>query len=74
MSHILDRPVWSALNTVHASHAEGDGRALRYSPSIIPFGAHKGGAPDNLVALGNLLAQGDMMLMVETDQIAIPDG
>lgn len=37
MSHILDRPVWSALRTAHAALAEGGEDARRYPPSIVPL-------------------------------------
>lgn len=35
----LDNPVWHSLVGVHARLAEGDGRARRYPPDVIPLGA-----------------------------------
>ncbi len=35
----LDNPVWHSLRTSHRGLAEGDERALRYRPEVIPLGA-----------------------------------
>lgn len=48
MSHILDRPIWSALETAHASLAEGNALARRYPPSIVPFAASADNSPESL--------------------------
>lgn len=74
MSHILDRPAWSALNSVHAEHAEGDYRALRYDPSIVPFGAPAEDTPEHVAALGALIAPGQMMALVEAGPVTVPQG
>jgi ribosomal protein S18 acetylase RimI-like enzyme len=36
---VLDRPIWTALTTVHAGLAEGDGLARRYPEAIGPLAA-----------------------------------
>jgi ribosomal protein S18 acetylase RimI-like enzyme len=74
MSHILDRPVWNALNNAHAIFAEGDGDALRYRPSIVPFAAPAGDRPQEIAALGRLLAPGEAMVLVEAGPVTVPDG
>ncbi|SCW53623.1 FR47-like protein [Rhizobium mongolense subsp. loessense] len=74
MRHILDRPIWSALDTAHASLAEGNAQARRYPPSIVPFAASADDAPESLEALENLPEADETMLLVEAGPIAIPRG
>jgi ribosomal protein S18 acetylase RimI-like enzyme len=74
MKHILDRPIWSALDTAHASLAEGGERARRYPPSIVPFAAAADHTPESLEALENLPIADETMLLVEAGSIAIPRG
>jgi predicted GNAT family acetyltransferase len=74
MRHILDRPIWSALGTAHASLAEGNEKARRYPPSIVPFAASADETPESLEALENLPEADETMLLVEAGPIAIPRG
>jgi predicted GNAT family acetyltransferase len=74
MSHILDRPAWNALNTVHAPLAEGDALARRYLPSVVPFAASRDDTPDSLAALASLPIGEETMALVEAGPIAVPDG
>ncbi|AVA20605.1 MULTISPECIES: GNAT family N-acetyltransferase [unclassified Rhizobium] len=72
MSHILDRPAWNALRTAHATLAEGNERARRYPPSIVPFAAPADDTAESLEALENLPAADEAMALVEANPIAIP--
>ncbi|AVC49848.1 putative GNAT family acetyltransferase [Rhizobium leguminosarum] len=72
MKHILDRPIWSALETAHADLAEGNEKARRYPPSIVPFAASANDAPESLDALEELPAPEESMILVEAGPIAIP--
>ena len=74
MSHILDRPIWSALNSSHAHLAEGQGGARRYPPSIIPFAQSESDDPDNLAALAALAAPGDELFIAQATPILLPRG
>ena len=74
MSHILDRPVWSALETAHASLAEGNGDARRYPPSIVPFAASADNTAEGLDALARLPADEEVMAIVEAEPIIVPQG
>jgi len=74
MPHILDRPIWTALETAHADLAEGGKKARRYPPSIVPFAASADDAPESLDALENLPSSDESMLLVEAGPIAIPPG
>ena len=75
MSHILDRPVWSALTTRHAALAEGGDLARRYDPSIVPFAAARDDSgEESLRALGALAGPGENLLLLQADEIALPRG
>lgn len=74
MSHILDRPIWSALRTAHAALAEGDEWARRYPPSIVPFAASADNSRESLEALQDLPAAGEVMALVEAAPVVLPEG
>ncbi|MBB3590025.1 putative GNAT family acetyltransferase [Rhizobium sp. BK529] len=74
MNHVLDRPVWNALQTTHADLAEGGKRAMRYPPSIVPFAAAADDGRESLEALENLPADDEVMAIVEAGPVTIPDG
>ncbi|TKB30567.1 MAG: GNAT family N-acetyltransferase, partial [Mesorhizobium sp.] len=70
MRHLLDRPIWSALQTRHRAFAEGDNLAMRYRPSIVPFAA----TGESLQALGELVSPGESVILLQSDAIALPAG
>ena len=72
MKHVLDRPVWSALRTRHASLAEGDTLARRYPISIAPFAATDNEGNESLRALAKLASTGDNVLLLMADPIVAP--
>lgn len=74
MSHILDRPIWSALRTAHAALAEGSERAWRYPPSIVPFAAVADNSRQSLEALERLPVADEIMALVEAEPITVPQG
>ncbi|MDI7860835.1 GNAT family N-acetyltransferase [Rhizobiaceae bacterium n13] len=74
MTHILDRPVWNALRTAHASFAEGSGCARRYPPSIVPFAAAADDTRESLEALERLPTSDEAMAIVEAGPITVPEG
>ncbi|KAA1178166.1 GNAT family N-acetyltransferase [Rhizobium tropici] len=74
MSHILDRPAWSALRTAHATLAEGSELALRYPPSIVPFAAPADDTAESLEALQSLPAADEIMALVEAVPLPLPQG
>jgi len=73
-SHILDRPIWSALETAHASLAEGNAHARRYPPSIVPFAASADNSVESLEALARLPSGEEVMAIVEAEPIIVPEG
>lgn len=64
MTHPLDRPAWSALNSGQSHLAVGDDRAKRYAEGYAVFLASANDTPDRLSAMAALNpAEGGMILM-----------
>lgn len=74
MRHILDRPIWSALETRHAALSEGGILAKRYVPSVSAFAATGDDAPESLEALRQLATPEDKLLLVQATDIVLPEG
>ncbi|QKD00877.1 GNAT family N-acetyltransferase [Mesorhizobium loti] len=72
MKHVLDRPVWSALQTRHQAFAQGGKLARRYSPSIALFAATATDDAASLQALSDLVGPGESVIMAQSDTIALP--
>lgn len=71
--HLLDRPVWSALNMGWSGLALGDARALRLDPDYGPFGAASDFTPQSLHALAALiLADGQLWTVEVGDMPTVP--
>lgn len=67
--HLLDRPVWSALNMGWSGLALGDARALRLDPDHGPFGAAADFTPQSLQALAALIPADGQLWTVEVDDM-----
>ncbi|MDT3375714.1 GNAT family N-acetyltransferase [Labrys neptuniae] len=74
MSHCLDRPVWTALSSAHATLAEGNRHARRYPAAIVPFAATASDDAGSLQALADLVPDGDSVVLAQADAVAIPPG
>lgn len=74
MAHVLDRPIWTALNSRHAGLAEGGPRAKRYPAAVSAFAATGDETPESLAALGALAAPGETLIVVQADPIPLPEG
>lgn len=70
--HELDRPAWASLTSRHAGFAEGDTRARRYRPAIVPFAASADDSPESLSALGALLKPGETAVLLQAGAIRLP--
>ena len=74
MSHSLDNPVQSSLLGTHAGFAERYGRALRYPPEVVPFGAVPAGpGPAEWADLATLAGPGGTVALAG-ERAAPPDG
>jgi predicted GNAT family acetyltransferase len=74
MNHILDRPIWNALLTLHAPLSEGSDLARRYRPDISLFAAVPDESDASIAALGDLAGPGETMLVLQAPEITIPRG
>jgi ribosomal protein S18 acetylase RimI-like enzyme len=74
MSHMLDRPVWNALNTRHAALALGGDLAKRYAPPIHPFASSLDESPESLAALAAIAAPGETLMFLQAAEFVLPPG
>lgn len=74
MTHLLDRPIWSALTSRHAELARGTPAALRYDSDISPFAAPADQEPESLAALQQLVQPDETVILVQHDPILLPPG
>lgn len=74
MTHLLDRPIWSALTSRHATFARGTVAALRFDSDISPFAAAADQSPESLAALQQLVQPGETVILVQAAPIALPPG
>lgn len=72
-AHFLDRPIWSALAGAHAALAQGGPLARRYPAEIVPFAAARDAGADALRALAALVVPGETVVLVEVDDMVLPD-
>ena len=70
--HILDRPVWSALATVHARFSLGSQNARRFQSDISPLGAARDEGLESLTELGNLIRSTDGIIIGQENRIICP--
>jgi predicted GNAT family acetyltransferase len=71
-ARLLDRPVWSSLNSGWSELAEGNGRALRLAPDYGPFGASAGQSKAELASLAALIPERGELWVVEREEAALP--
>jgi predicted GNAT family acetyltransferase len=70
----LDRPAWSALSTLQADFAHGDGRARRYRPEINVFGAPRDDSNDAHAAFAALTPVGQRVVIAQVAPVTVPAG
>lgn len=74
MKHVLDRPIWNALTSLHAAHGEGNDPARRYHQDIHPFACTQDDSPESLAALAALCRPGDTQVFLQADPVLLPAG
>lgn len=70
----LDRPVWSALNTMQTHFATGDERARRYRPQFNVFGAPRDDTREAHAAFAELTEPGQKVVIAQVPAVAVPPG
>jgi predicted GNAT family acetyltransferase len=73
-SHLLDRPVWSALTTGWARFARGGPQAWQLAPEYGPFAATPDRSPESLAALAQCRQGEHNLWVVEADEFPAPAG
>lgn len=71
---MLDRPVWSALASLHAELALGGALAKRYRPEINRFASACDDGDDALAALARLVQPAEPVFVLQVPEIRIPPG
>ena len=74
MSHILDRPVWNALNTRHAALSQGNGMARRYAPDDPSLREQPRREPRKPARLAEIAAPGETLIFLQADEFVLPPG
>jgi ribosomal protein S18 acetylase RimI-like enzyme len=74
MSHLLDRPIWNALNSRHAALSEGNSLARRYAPSIHPFASPRDASTESFAALAAIVRPGETILNLQREEMPLPAG
>lgn len=73
MKHVLDNPVWSALNSNNKSFANGNDIAKYFDPTVSPFVCIQDNTPANLEILHQTIPFAKPVLLVSVTKLAIPD-
>lgn len=72
--HLLDRPIWSALETRQAHYAQGDAMARRFPADVSPFVAGRNGSRAVAEAMAGLIPEGDDVSLLEVSPPEAPAG
>jgi len=72
--HILDRPVWTSLNSVHAQYSVGSKSARKFECDIGPMAATRDDSPQSLSELAALIPPEGSLIVPQADPIVCPDG
>jgi len=73
MTHLLDNPVWNALNSGNKNLAEGNERAKYFPKDVAPFVGLKDTSRRDLDVLYDLVPAGTVAAVVTPEDIAIPE-
>jgi hypothetical protein len=74
VSHPLDKPIWTALETRHAHFREGGDLARRYPREVSPFVVGRDSSSEAVAAIAALIGNGEDISLAEVDPPVAPDG
>jgi ribosomal protein S18 acetylase RimI-like enzyme len=74
VTHPLDRPIWSALETRQAHFARGDDLVRRFPADVSPFVAARDASPEAVAGIASQIADGDDVSLVEAAPPLAPEG
>jgi predicted GNAT family acetyltransferase len=72
--HVLDRPVWNALNTRQSNVAVGGDFARRFLPEIGPLAGARDDGSQSQEALAALIPPDSPLILLQADEIVLPPG
>jgi ribosomal protein S18 acetylase RimI-like enzyme len=72
MNHILDNPIYNALNTAHSIYAEGNDSAKFYTKDITSFAGLKNNSPEDLNALYDMANKDEIFIFFKPTKIDLP--
>ena len=73
MTHLLDRPIWSALTTRQRALAEGGAVARRFPRAIAPFADMVDMSPASFAALGALMSGTEIAVLFTSEAVSAQD-
>lgn len=71
--HILDRPIWNTLNTVHSRYSIGSEHTRRFEPDICPLGGLKDESVQSIKDVASLVSQFGRMVIAQAAKFDPPD-
>ena len=63
-THILDNPIWHALDSHQSEFSLGDERAKRYQSDVAPFAAIQNEQPASISALNSLITANEVVYLL----------
>ncbi|WP_413987735.1 GNAT family N-acetyltransferase [Labrys okinawensis] len=73
-AHVLDHPIWSALNGTQKALAEGGVLARRYPVDVAPFAALRDNSAECFTALARPMTLGDRAALCTIEPVEPPEG
>ncbi len=71
-SHILDRPIWNSLTTIHAPFAVGQNGARRFKKNVSIFAGLEDESEESLSALAGLMPKDGNLFLIQVDPVILP--
>lgn len=71
-NHLLDNPIWSALNSGNQLMAVGNEHVKYYQPQISPFVGMDAHTPENFSGLQAMARENSFFILFSVDQVDIP--
>ena len=69
---VLDRPVWTSLNTSHSALSTGNSLARRYARQVNLFASARDDTVPALAALADLVRPGEQVFVLQVPEIVVP--
>lgn len=74
MEHILDNPIWNALNSGNSNISIGNEKAKKFIKEIASFGGMRDNTESDFISLYELAEVGAPVILFATGELTIPAG